>query len=257
MIEQIVSYPTFPALELDRDRLLAEISADAGRGRDYPRLVRTIMQRYADANGKARWGDKTPRYINHMLLLRRMFPDARFLHVIQDGRHVVASINGINGRPAVQAAAFWRRHVQRGRRDGRRLGAAYMEMHLEHLVADPEAQLRQVCAFIGEDYTSEMLDYGRQFAGKPIASRHVEATQPLHADRPDWRARLSAREAREVEAICAPVLSAHGYDATAVGPGSRALAWLDLATDIARRAPGVVAGVDRVRPDGYDAVVRD
>jgi hypothetical protein len=258
VIEEIVGYPTFFGMKLDEARLLDETSGDAGRGADFPRLVRAVMQRYADDRGKPRWGDKTPRYVNHMPLLRRMFPDARFLHVMQDGRHVVRSIVDISGRPPIQAAAFWRRHVLRGRRDGARLGrGVYQELRLEDLVADPERELRRVCAFLGEDYAPEMLDYRRQFSGQPVASRHVQATRPLNADRPDWRAGLSALEVREVEAICGPVLAELGYDVAAVGVAPRARAWLDVAADVARRAPGVVAGADRARLDGYDAVVRD
>jgi hypothetical protein len=65
---------------------------------------------YAEQEGKPRWGDKTPSHVLFIPALARLFPDARFVHVIRDGRDVSLSL---------VEAAFWRRRRPRGIRSQR------------------------------------------------------------------------------------------------------------------------------------------
>src|SRR4051794_17280172 len=53
-------------------------------------VVRAAFETYAQAQGRPRWGDKTPAYVLHMPLLAEAFPGARFVHIIRDGRDVAA-----------------------------------------------------------------------------------------------------------------------------------------------------------------------
>src|SRR5207237_1740039 len=107
--------------------------------------VRACFAVYAESRGKPRWGDKTPGYVEHLELLAELFPDARFIHIIRDGREVSTSIAEQPwGPPSPVAAAFWwRRKVKRGRRSGELLGPdRYLEIRLEHLISDSEQALR-------------------------------------------------------------------------------------------------------------------
>jgi hypothetical protein len=53
---------------------------------------------------------------------------------------------------------LWRTGLRTGRRAGSRLGPnRYLEVRLEEVLASPEAQLRRMCAFIGEDFAPSML----------------------------------------------------------------------------------------------------
>src|SRR5262249_42006689 len=40
--------------------------------------IAAVYETYAARRGKSRWGDKTPMYMQHLRLLERLFPDARF-----------------------------------------------------------------------------------------------------------------------------------------------------------------------------------
>ena len=91
----------------------------------YAEAIAAAYKAYARVHGKTRWGDKTPRYIEHIPLLARLFPTARFVHLVRDGRNVALSYAGVPFGPntVAQAAALWARRVAAGIRDGRALDA--------------------------------------------------------------------------------------------------------------------------------------
>jgi Sulfotransferase family len=66
---------------------------------------------YAGRNGKERWGDKTPGYSMELPLLASLFPDARFVHLIRDGRDVALSLMEVPRPPrstrAYSARGTW------------------------------------------------------------------------------------------------------------------------------------------------------
>lgn len=221
----------------------------------YAEAVRVVFGAYAAAHGKARWGDKTPGYVRHVGLLARLFPDARFLHVVRDGRAVAASVAGMPFGPSdpVAAAYWWRARVRDGRRAGGRLGPArYLELRLEDLVADPEAAMRRLLAFLGEPWSPEVLDHRSRaeafLAGSERRRRvHPHVMLPPTAGLRDWRAGLDARTARLLEAACWPLLAELGYEAVTPSWADRVAA---RARWLASLPPEVPAAV-RLRLRGW------
>ncbi len=58
---------------------------------------RAIYEELARAKGKHVWGDKTPEYGFYMGLIRELWPEARFVHVVRDGRDVALSMSRHEG----------------------------------------------------------------------------------------------------------------------------------------------------------------
>jgi hypothetical protein len=116
--------------------------------------------------------------------------------------------------------------VRVGRRDGVRLGPdRYHGLRLEDLTAAPEDVLRNVCAFLGEEFSPAMLSYpARVAAGGPVRRQERHLVRPPTAGLRDWRAGLSPADQAAVEEVCRPMLVACGYDAPPPDPRARARA---------------------------------
>jgi hypothetical protein len=67
-------------------------------------IIDTIMRRELTASGKRILGDRTPHYVSHLPEVHSLFPEARVVHAIRDGRDV--AISGMH--------SFWKSSQDRG-----------------------------------------------------------------------------------------------------------------------------------------------
>ncbi len=164
-------------LELDEDDLRAALAPPVP---DFATATRRVFARYAARRGKARYGDKFPGYVLRMDLLAGLFPEARFVHIVRDGRDVALSSAAIEGQESdpVALACNWVSRVRAGREAGARLGPArYHEVRYEALVTAPEATVAPLCTFLDLTYEPAML----AFADRPGAVPAKVETNPRHA----------------------------------------------------------------------------
>lgn len=186
---------------------------------DFSGAVRRVFATYARQRGKARYGDKTPSYVLNQPLLARLFPEARFVHIVRDGRDVALSLLDVRFGPDTieEAALFWREHVTRGRRTGRSLGdMRYREVRYEELVERPEPILRSICQFVDLSFSDQMLAYQAR-ANEVIKdfSYPEEQRHLLLPPRPglrDWRSQMSVADLTKFEALAGDQLKAFGYE---------------------------------------------
>jgi DNA-binding transcriptional ArsR family regulator len=185
------------------------------------RGLRTFYALYARRQGKARWGDKTPKYGRRAADVERILPEAHFVHLIRDGRDVALSVRDAwADRSAIPVQARrWRKEVKRGRSSGR-ARANYLEVRYEDLVSDPERELRRICAFCGLRYSDAMLRYhetaearlselgdkmlpdGHQLRGEVRVALHTRTASPPEPQRAArWRREMSDHELAEFDAV--------------------------------------------------------
>ena len=109
----------WPDFHLDADEFAARV-----RERNPKRLgdgVRVFYEMYAEKIGKPRWGDKTPFYVRKMDVIHRVLPEARFVHLIRDGRAVALSIKDLwFGPDTIEGCAeFWVARLDEAREQAR------------------------------------------------------------------------------------------------------------------------------------------
>jgi hypothetical protein len=197
----------------------------------YPGLIRAFYECYADLHRKRRWGDKDPGNMTRIEQLNRWFPDARFIHIIRDGRDACLSQTeqdfGFDN--ILECAGAWREEVQWVRRMGGLLAGRYVELRYEDLVTGPEAVLQRLCRFLGISYDQSMLQYHQRVdSAIPAEKRHIwplidKPPQSDHAGR--WKSRLSHGERVCFEKRAGAVLRDLEYEAL---PRASGAYWSEL-----------------------------
>lgn len=185
-----------------------------------PRLVDVINLIYQDQArraGKRRFGDKTPDHIRLIPQLSVLYPGAKFIHLIRDGRDVAISHIKLGWGRYYDRKEFEWTVAMRLRREY--AASAYadqiLEVAYEDLVAEPEATLRKICAFIGEEFEPAMLDWGPVVNLLPeqvLSTLHAKLLQPISNDGvASWRSTLAAWECFAMEACLRRDLVDLGY----------------------------------------------
>lgn len=185
---------------------------------NYSDAVRRIFATYASRRDKARYGDKMPGYVLHVALLARLFPEARFIHIIRDGRDVALSLTDLwFARQGVgEAALFWRRRVRAGRTAGRRLDPSrYREVRYEDLIADPQSVVADLCAFADLAFEPGMLEFFER--GDEVVARtgkpqlHQGLLLPPTSGLRDWSSQMGEDDLVMFESLAGDLLSELGY----------------------------------------------
>lgn len=203
--------------ELPTDRVRANFST----------AISEILAARAEAARKPRVAEKSPMNILMFRTLADLFPDAKFVHVVRDGRDVAASLtarNWINPRTgrlfeycanAGAAAAYWSGLVSIGRAAEEGLGPGKVfRIRYEDIALAPEATLRGLFDFLDLPWSAEVLNHDRRnhdLAGLELESAAALA-QPINASSVGrFRIGLSPGDVARVEATAGTELAALGY----------------------------------------------
>jgi Sulfotransferase family len=188
--------------------------------------IAAIFETYAERQGKPRWGDKTPLYMQQLPLLERLLPDAIWVHLVRDGRDAALSFlelpEGFSGktwaqpRTVAQFAARWRTEILAARRLGRHAGSRYLELRYEDLVTEPEEELRKICEHASLPWEPAMLDHTRvsDAANMP---EHRNLAQPPTPGLRDWHSQMKPEDALAFEQVAGDVLLSSGYELLETG----------------------------------------
>jgi hypothetical protein len=225
------AHPKFATLGIDHDELERLV---AGRP-SYPAFVEALFDWYGTMHGKRFVGDKTPGYVLEIGLLNVVFPSARFVHLVRDGRDVCMSALGWQRKaeqfrrrfptwddaPVATAALWWRRHVIEGRAAACKLTSdLYLELRYEGLVTDPERECRRLCGFLNLAFDSAMLRFneGRTRFEPGLSAKR--AWLPPTPGLRDWATQMPHHQVEEFEAAAGDALDAFGYPRAAPAPGA-------------------------------------
>jgi hypothetical protein len=99
------------------------------------------------------WGDKTPHYIGDFEVIYKLFPNAKFIYIVRDGRDVALSLLEKNWGPnnIYTCARYWKRLnkeqplFERLKEQGQFISVIY-----EELLDSPEDHVRKIYDFLGE-----------------------------------------------------------------------------------------------------------
>jgi Sulfotransferase family len=227
LIDRLLDHPPFERVSVGRaelERLLGD-----GDRVPYADFVGRIFDLHGRAQGKRLVGDKTPHYVRSLPTLHDLWPAARIVHLIRDGRDVAQSVLGwrkvaVRGGsvarfaayrqdPVATVACWWEWFVRLGREDGSALGPdTYHEIRYESLVAGPAAECERLCDFLEVPYDDRMVRFheGRERDDPGLDAKKAwrRATPGLR----DWRSEMSPTDVERFEAAAGGLLDELGYE---------------------------------------------
>lgn len=174
-------------------------------------------------------GEKDPLHVSNFILIARLFPEAKVIHLIRDGRSVVTSAWHHNIRtrsPAVEAgfdsflneaASRWGAIIKRARETATALGDNYFEVRYEDLVGNAVQTLDSVLRFLGPNSSQrtildclESASFEKLSAGR---ARGVEDNNSFFrkgtAD--DWKTQMTPSQVQRFNARSGGMLEELGY----------------------------------------------
>lgn len=182
-------------------------------------VVRIVYDIHLQRSGKVRWGDKTPPYVRIIPQLAMIFPGARFICLVRDGRDVARSFQSLEvyGKSIRQNSIEW---LESNRWERKWLASEHassmLRVRYEDLVLDSEGTLRRICEFIGVSFEPEMLAW-QDGVGRLVPKRELHVHEKLSrtTSRDDvarWKREMSGRDVFMAEAFMGSDLRRLGYD---------------------------------------------
>ncbi|MFV0337660.1 MAG: sulfotransferase family protein [Chthoniobacterales bacterium] len=180
-------------------------------------LVDALFSKCSGLNEKKLWGEKSPRHSYYILKLRETFPEARFIHLIRDGRDSTASMLKRKWYDSDfrRIVTHWET-TTRSALQGRKFGDSfYMELHFEDLIKSPESSLHTICQFLTLPFEKGMMNYRKQSESSVVRGEttlHDKLQNQLdHSEIGKWRNLLSLKEKIIFEIIAGETLRKAGY----------------------------------------------
>jgi len=130
-------------------------------------MIRQFCQQlstWSHEQHKTMWVEKTPMHLDHIHQISHYLPESKFVHIIRDGRAVVASLYDVTRKYPKQwggeralsdCIKQWNRCMTLSHRYSSQDNHHFVEY--EYLVRDPVAVISSLCEFLGVTYQDTMV----------------------------------------------------------------------------------------------------
>lgn len=132
-----------------------------------------FFSNYLNRRNKKIWGEKTGSNSYCLAEFKNLYPNARIIHVLRDGRDMVCSLTKRPHGVPYHSVSHWLYNVSAC--IGNQSMDGYLEVRYEDLVTQPHQELVRICNHLGVDFHDSMLngstnEYWRSFSDDNIHS---------------------------------------------------------------------------------------
>ncbi|MTI48984.1 MAG: sulfotransferase [Firmicutes bacterium] len=190
-------------------------------------FIYSFFEKHIEESKAKRLVEKTPHNVLIMKELCEIFPDAKFIHVIRDGRDVASSLlkmnwvdfNG-NKVPYTQnikkAAAYWNQIVAKAISDSNTsyLNNKVYTVKYEDLILNTEQTLKDILSFLNEPWNEKILDYHKIERGyEPKESSTDQVSKNLYSKSiKRWEKEFSESDKKDFKEEAGKLLIELGYE---------------------------------------------
>lgn len=140
----------------------------------YAELCALVYCAFGTSTGKSFkvWGDKNNFHLNHLNELSELYSNARFLHIVRDGRDIACSYREVMAAKSnspyaprlatgiEEIALEWSNNVLKiDAFMSQMQGEAAMTIRYEDLVKTPASIMTSICEWLGMAFEAEMLEF--------------------------------------------------------------------------------------------------
>jgi hypothetical protein len=213
VVQKIASNWRFQIWGLDLD--LAEGIPQRWSARE---IIEWVVIEYGKQSGKPVpqvWVDHTPLNLRYTQMLLELFPEARIVHIVRDGRAVANSLMRVDWGPnnVESAAHFWVESLARGFAAELMCGPErIIRVRYEDLVWEPAATLEKLCTYVEINYEPGMSQGTGFRVPEYTAHQHsLVGSVPDSSRINSWERELTPRQVEIFESVAADLLLGLGY----------------------------------------------
>lgn len=190
-------------------------------------LGRSFLDGYAKAQGKARWAEKTPNYVDCLSELWELYGEAGglFVLIVRHGLDVAASLSDphrhypaidpyledAGGDKRVAAGLFWADKTRKIVEFKRVHPDSCFEIRYEELTVSPENALKPLFSFLAEEWEPDVIDYSRFSHHEGFGDPDVKRRRRIEPNSGRY-SRWPSETQLAVKKACGPLLEELGYE---------------------------------------------
>lgn len=214
----------FDTWTMDYNTLKKALLSCEGRN-TYGTICKTVYKQYCSLFDKRElllFGDKNPGYAIYSKLLLKIFPEAKFIHILRDYRDNFASIKNVDFELPVPSLVVqkWKYFFRKFNKDSTVKPDAFYVIKYEDLAKEPEIHMQKLCNFIGIDYNDSIFDFYKKkdeilkiYPPGYIHNYHSSLGHEINTSRIGiWKKQLSSRQVKLMDATAGKIAEQAGYE---------------------------------------------
>ncbi|HJN06527.1 MAG TPA: sulfotransferase [Bacteroidales bacterium] len=214
----------FDTWTIDPDKLKKTLLSYKGHN-TYGTICKVVYMQYISLFEKEKLltiGDKNPGYAIYTKLLLKIFPEAKFIHIIRDYRDNFVSIKNVDFELPIPSLVVqkWKYFFKKFNKDGAERPDTYYVIKYEDLVKDPEIQLEKLCKFIGAEYKASVFNFHNKkdeilktYPPGYIQNYHSSLMKKINTSKIGvWKKQLSPWKIKLMDATAGKVAVQAGYE---------------------------------------------
>ncbi len=190
----------------------------------YGNICKVVYKQYSSLFDKKELlfiGDKNPGYAIYTKLLLKVFPEAKFIHIIRDYRDNFVSIKNVDFELPIPSlvAQKWKYFYKKFNKDSISYPSAYFVINYEKLAKEPVKYFSELCKFIGIEYDESVFNFHekkddilKQYPPGYIHTYHSSLMEKINTSKIGvWKKQLSKRQAKLMDITIGKIAEKSGY----------------------------------------------
>jgi hypothetical protein len=167
-------------------------------------------------------GDKNPIYTIHLKRLSKLFPDAKFIHIVRDYKDQISSMLKVDfEKPFIPSLAFrWKYFNRIACNFKKEYPEKILFVKYEDFVKSPETEAVRMFNFLGIPFQESILNFYKEkdvfekiYSKEKIEKYHKELFQPITTRRIGmWKQNIKENKIEAIETIIGKTADACGYE---------------------------------------------